>query len=145
MLLQITQTKLVSGASKKKKKKGSELTVSAIKKEKNSVDHNHFLSTGTGYSILTSGNGGFPPCSMAAARTTRGNPHEYHRLQTIPRTGKTPWPQKPCIVCKQKDILRKSRYFCVACVKNPGFCRTRGCFADYHRLFGYYFSLSQAT
>jgi hypothetical protein len=57
---------------------------------------------------------------------------DSHQLETIPRTGKTPWPQKPCIVCKGKGILRKSRYHCVGCVRQPGFCNKRECFSDFH-------------
>lgn len=60
-----------------------------------------------------------------------------HRLETIPRTGKTPWPQKPCVVCKDKGILRKSRYHCALCIRQPGFCKKQECFSDFHSQLGF--------
>ncbi|KAL8608906.1 hypothetical protein ACOMHN_063035 [Nucella lapillus] len=72
-----------------------------------------------------------PPAAFTAA--PHGNQLEgSHHLQTIPRTGKTPWPQKPCIVCKHKGLLRKSRFFCVGCARQPGFCKKGPCFMDFH-------------
>lgn len=59
-----------------------------------------------------------------------------HVLQHVPVTGKKLKPQRACIVCKQAGTRRESRFCCLGCPGEPGFCRTEACFVIYHKTFG---------
>eukprot|EP00916_Digyalum_oweni_P006193 GHVL01010693.1.p1 GENE.GHVL01010693.1~~GHVL01010693.1.p1 ORF type:complete len:394 (+),score=46.22 GHVL01010693.1:227-1408(+) len=64
------------------------------------------------------------------------DPYQRHCLQRVPVTGRTVWPQRRCIVCKEHGLRRESRFYCPGCPGGPGFCRTDNCFLKYHEALG---------
>ena len=56
---------------------------------------------------------------------------EHHTPSRILQKGKKKYPQRRCVVCREKGAPRDTRYCCYACVEVPALCKTP-CFKMYH-------------